>query len=249
MVAVPDTCDVNGARVALAVVVPVYRNAATLPELARRIDAAVRPLVADYRLILVVDASPDTSGAIALRLARDGAQCDALVLPANVGQHRAVLIGLSHVDADAYAVLDADLQDPPEVLPAMIAASTTGTSVFALRRGRYQGRGRMITSRAVKSVVGGLIDLPREAGTFLLVSRRTRNAMLACGTRHPQVVVLARCFSSAWTGVAYTREHRRDGHSAYSRRRRFAAGWTTLRCVVDCRRALRRARRTGTAEG
>ena len=155
----------------------------------------------DFRLLLVVDASPDGSWAVVQRLAAADARVGGLRLAQNVGQHAAVLAGLASVQARWFVVMDADLQDPPEAVPIMLRrARDTGATVFARRRGRYEGWGRLATSRVFKTFLGWLSGVPADVGTFFVVPAAVADAMTRTGVRSPQVVVLAHHCSTAGKG-------------------------------------------------
>jgi len=220
----------------LAVIVPVYRNAETLRELADRVRATLTDSVDDYRLLFVVDASPDESWAKVLELASRDKRVTGVLLPENVGQHRALLAGLASIRAEMYAVLDADLQDPPEMLKAMLErARSHGESVFAGRVGYYQSWGRMLSSRVFKWLLGWWVGLPANVGTYLVIPEVVAHAMLKLNSRHPQVVVMARRCSRSWGVISYRREIRAHGHSAYSTLGRIRAAWLAMRCAWECR--------------
>jgi glycosyltransferase involved in cell wall biosynthesis len=126
----------------VAVVAPVYGNADTLVALANRLDAALSGQ--DWRLRLVVDACPEGSGDVADRLARSRPHVAVTHLATNGGQHAALRRGLAdEPDAGLWVCLDADLQDPPEAVPTLLATATAGgmAAVFAGRRGHYESRG------------------------------------------------------------------------------------------------------------
>ena len=127
----------------LSVVVPVYGNAAELPELHRRVSDAT----AGYRteLVLVDDASTDDSLAVIERLAGGDERVTAVGLERNVGEHEAVMEGLRRASGAWTVVMDADLQDPPEAIPELLgAARERGIDVvFAGRRGRYESLPRL----------------------------------------------------------------------------------------------------------
>lgn len=113
----------TGGRV--AVVVPVYRNAATLGPLADRLAASLAGR--DWGLRLVVDASPDDSAQVAQALARADPRVRVTTLLVNVGQHAALAHGLvDESDADVWVCLDADLQDPPEAVPVPAGPAVPG---------------------------------------------------------------------------------------------------------------------------
>jgi len=228
----PPACDV-------AVLVPVYRNADTLVELAQRLTSALAPTGLSHRLLFVVDASPDNAWQVVQQLARQDPRISGLLLAINQGQHRALLAGMAQVHARWVAVMDADLQDPPERLPELIAAcQRTGLMAFARRQGPYQSAGRMLTSRLFKSVLGWLLRMPADVGTYLVVPAAVRERMVRAGIQHPQVVVMARAFSPGWCGVPVGRQPRPVGTSAYSAMGRLKAAMRSLHCAWECRRAL-----------
>lgn len=227
-------------EVDVVVVVPVYNNAPTLQELARRALAALGPTGLSHRLLFVVDASPDDAWAVVSRLAADEPRIAGLLLPVNRGQHRALLAGIAHTRASWTAIMDADLQDPPELLPTLIdACRQHGVTAFARRKGRYQAMGRMMTSRMFKSLLGLCLRMPADVGTYFVVPAVVADRMRRAPVPNPQVVVMARSFSPGWCGVPFTRLARTAGESAYSSRARWRAALRSLRCAWDCRRALR----------
>ncbi|MDQ7743550.1 glycosyltransferase [Hydrogenophaga pseudoflava] len=224
----------------VVVVVPVYRNAPTLEELARRTLAALAPTGLTHRLLFVVDASPDDAWDLVCRMAGEEPRIQGLLLPTNQGQHRALLTGIAHSRARWIAVMDADLQDPPELLPALVEASAgSGMTAFARREGRYQAAGRMLTSRVFKSLLGLFLRMPADVGTYFVVPGKVADRMRRAPVRHPQVVVMARSFSPGWCGVPFTRRAREVGESAYSSRARWRAALRSLRCAWECRCARR----------
>jgi glycosyltransferase involved in cell wall biosynthesis len=229
----------DAVRCDVVVLVPVYRNAATLAPLAARVAAAMAPTGLAHRLLFVVDASPDDAWRVVETLAAQDARVSGLLLARNLGQHRALLAGMAQVDARWVAVMDADLQDPPEVLPGLIeVCAASGFTVFARRQGAYQSAGRMLTSRVFKTVLGGLLRMPADVGTFLVMPRQVCDRLRKAPIQHPQVVVMARAFSPGWRGVPYVREHRAVGSSAYSGLARLRAAGRSLRCAWQCWRVL-----------
>jgi polyisoprenyl-phosphate glycosyltransferase len=215
----------------IAVVVPVYRNAATLPELADRLAAALAGR--DHRLHLVVDASPDDSAEVARRL--PGVRVT--VLPTNVGQHRALERGLDlEPDADAWVCLDADLQDPPEAVPVLLDRLDRGDvdAVFAGRRGRYETGLRLLTGRLHRGALARLTGLPPDAGAFLALSPRARDAVLAA--RAPSLVAAIGAARLPVVSVPVERAERPEGRSAWTARARARQSARTLRWALRARR-------------
>ncbi len=197
-----------------------------------------------FRLLLVVDASPDESWSIVRQLASADPRIAGLLLADNVGQHAAVLAGLASADARWFVVMDADLQDAPEAIPDLVArAREHGVTVFAARRGRYERWDRLVTSRLFKTVLRWVSGVPADVGTFFVVSREVADAMRTLAVRSPQVVVLAHHCSRECDTIAVTRATRAAGRSNYSSLARVRAAARSINCVVDCRRASRGAPR------
>jgi glycosyltransferase involved in cell wall biosynthesis len=204
----------------------VYLNETTVGAVA---TAALDSLGDDARAVLVVDASPDRSAEVARELASTDSRVDALVLDDNVGQHRAILTGLAHRHADWYAVLDADGQDPPSALPMLIdAARDAGTDIaFAGRRGRYEGRGRLVTSALYKRALAGVAGVPVDAGACFVCTAVARDALLALDP--PNVVAGLGRTRLRSVSIPVQRSARPDGSSAYGPTDRLRAAVTALR--------------------
>jgi glycosyltransferase involved in cell wall biosynthesis len=202
----------------VAVVVPVYRNAATLPALTSRLSAALDGR--DWRLRLVVDASPDDSAAVAAQLADHDERIAVTVLPANGGQHAALARGLAdEPGAEAWVCLDADLQDPPEAVPLLLdrLAGDVG-AVFAGRRGAYESWPRRITGTLHRRVAARLTGLPPDAGAFLAMDRAVRDVVVAqvLAGRAPSVVLAVARARRPVVSVPVARDVRPAGSSAWT---------------------------------
>jgi hypothetical protein len=157
-------------------------------------------------------------------------------LAVNGGQHAALRRGLAdEPDADLWVCLDADLQDPPEAVPALLAALVTDpvAAVFAGRRGYYESRWRRLTGDAHRRVLALLTGLPHDAGAFLALDARARAAVLTRPAPSIVAAVGASCLpvgsipvarvvrptgSSAWTGRARLRQSMRSLAWAASQR-------------------------------
>lgn len=227
--------EMRSAELDCAILVPVYRNAATLDELARRVTETMATLDLSYRLLFIVDASPDDSWNVIKRLADSDTHICGLLLGRNEGQHRALLAGFRHIHARWTAVMDADLQDPPELLANLITeCRRTDVSVFARRNGLYQDAGRMLSSRLYKCLLGYLVGLPMNVGTYFVTPMQVAQAIRSAKVQHVSLVVMARIFSQGWSAVFYRRNVRMEGQSAYSTWGRLCSAGMGLLCVVEC---------------
>jgi dolichol-phosphate mannosyltransferase len=210
-----------GRRRTLSVVAPAYNEAAVLPEFRARLVAALEDLPHPWEVILVDDGSGDgTAEAISSFHAEDP-RFKAIHLSRNFGHQIAVTAGLDHASGDAVVVLDADLQDPPELIPRLVAAWEGGAEVvYGRREAREEGYGRIkaLVAAAFYRILRRLsdVDIPVDTGDFRLLDRRVVEVLRTARERHRFVRGL-----SAWAGfrraeVRYRREERRAGRSKYS---------------------------------
>jgi glycosyltransferase involved in cell wall biosynthesis len=200
----------------LTVVVPVFRNAPQIPELAARLGQAVGSR--SYELLFVDDASPDEARTVIRKLADENPRVSGIVLAENVGQNSAVVAGLAHARGAAVAVMDGDLQDPPEAVPLLLSVleRSGADAVFAARRGRYETPLRLVTGRLLKRILWLLTAgaLPPDAGLFLVVRGSVaQRVVTAAGSRPYVLVLVARTARSVATVPI---ERVRGGGSSYT---------------------------------
>src|SRR5437763_610924 len=170
---------------ALSIVVPCFNEEACLAELHQRLSAAARSAVGeDYELVLVNDGSRDGSWEAMQRMAADDPHVVAINLSRNHGHQLALTAGLDLCIGETILIIDADLQDPPELLAPMLQAMRESGAdvVYGVRRSRAgetafkrataHGFYRLL-SRATE------VDIPLDAGDFRLMSRRALDALLA----------------------------------------------------------------------
>jgi glycosyltransferase involved in cell wall biosynthesis len=225
----------------VSVVLPVYRNRSQLDELYRRLTGALDPLPGDHQLVFVDDDGRDGS----LEWLRECRARDARVrlveMPGNAGQHQAVLAGLRATTGDVVAVMDADLQDPPEALPLLVGALRGECAVvFARRVSRHQSAGRHVTGRLFKRLVRRIAGsrVPPGTGMFFVATRQAVDAALARAEGARYVPLLFDHAGASMTAVEVTKELRRDTPSAYT-------GWRRLHLAVGALRQALASRRTG----
>ena len=215
----------------IAVVAPVYGNEATLRPLARRLAAALEGR--DWRLRLVVDASPDGSAAVAGALAAEDPRIAVTVLEVNGGQHAAIARGLADEgSADVWVCLDADLQDPPEAVPLLLDRLARGdvATVFAGRRGRYESAARRLTGGVHRRLAARLTGLPADAGAFFAMDRDVRDAVVAAVRDRgaPSVVLAVGGAGRPVASLPVERDRRSEGRSAWTARTRLRQSLRSL---------------------
>lgn len=223
----------------VAVVVPVYGNAATLRPLAQRLAAALDGR--DWRLRLVVDASPDDSAAVAGELAAADSRIAVTEQTSNVGQHRALAQGLADEPiATAWVCLDADLQDPPEAVPLLLDRLARGDvgAVFAGRRGAYESWARRATGALHRRVAARLTGLPPDAGAFLAMGPAVRDAVVAAVADDgaPSVVLAVARAGEPVMSLPVPRDPRPVGTSAWTARSRLRQSLRSLAWAARSRR-------------
>lgn len=221
----------EGSAPTLSVVAPLYLNAETLEELVERVRRSLDGL--NWELILVDDASPDGSGARAETLAAADARLMVVRLSENGGQNEALRQGVRRSRGRQVAFIDADLQDPPEILRELVAASAGCELVFGIRQGPYQSWPRRLSSWLYKALRSRLCRVPAGAGLLLvgdgeLLRAVAREAPRPCwwipqlGARRPRI-----------GAIAVERRRRPRGVSAYRGLMRFKVAlpelWQALR--------------------
>jgi glycosyltransferase involved in cell wall biosynthesis len=209
-------------RPALSVVVPCYNEEEVLPEFQRRIVAAMDGTGMSYEIVYVNDGSRDRTLELMLAMQAADPRVAIVNLSRNFGKEIALTAGLDHAAcADAVIVIDADLQDPPEVIPELIAGWRQGYDVAYAQRSIRHGEGviKRATAHAFYRVMqrlGGKVKLPQDTGDFRLMSRRSLNALLQLREQHRFMKGLF-----AWVGfpsvaVPYERAPRAAGTTKWN---------------------------------
>jgi glycosyltransferase involved in cell wall biosynthesis len=218
----------------ISVVVPVYRNADTVSALRDRLRQVLDAERMTSEIVFVNDACPADSLVALRELAARDATVRVLSLDRNVGQHRAVLTGLAEARGRHVVVMDADLQDPPEAVPQMRRTLMRGyDAVFAGRRGRYESTGRLVTSRVFKTLLRLASGVPRDAGMYIVMTRRMVERLLAQPVKRPYVVAMIGRSGLPTTSVPVRRSPRPAGHSSYTSRMRLRNGCLALWVAVS----------------
>jgi glycosyltransferase involved in cell wall biosynthesis len=220
----------------LTVIVPVYKNAATLIPLYRRMTLALESARLAFEIVFVDDACPQGSDQIIRGLADRDARVRGILLARNTGQNRAVMAGLAQARGDFTVILDADLQDAPEDIPRLVAALRGGCgAVFAERQGAFQAAHRRLSSKVFKSLVKQLTGVPASASMFMALSRQARAALIGLPTNRPYVVGMVGLTGLPMLSISVTRTARPVGQSAYSSWKRLRTGLGALFTLIALR--------------
>jgi glycosyltransferase involved in cell wall biosynthesis len=211
--------SVLGAPV-LSVLVPVYNEIDVLPEFHRRMTAVLRACVATYEVVYVNDGSSDGSLQWLQQLCADDPDVALVDLSRNFGKEVAMAAGLDHVRGEAVVVIDADLQDPPELIPRLLEQWRAGfDNVYARRR---QRDGETWLKKASASwfyrLIGKLsrVAIPQDTGDFRLLSRRAVEALRALREQHRFMKGLFAWIGYPSIAVEYDRDPRLAGQTKFN---------------------------------
>jgi glycosyltransferase involved in cell wall biosynthesis len=205
----------------ISVVVPCLNEERNIPPLYDRLAAMFEPTGVRWELIFSMDPSTDRTEEIIRELRARDPRVKLLKLSRRFGQPAATMAGLRMSSGDAVVVIDADLQDPPELIPEMIQRWREGFDVvYAQRRSR---EGETHVKRAV-SVMGyrvirkiADVEIPENTGDFRLMSRRVVDEVLRLNETHGFLRGLVALVGFPQTGVLYDRDARHTGRGNYNR--------------------------------
>jgi len=242
--ALPLEDGAPAAAPALSVVVPVFNEAQVLPQLHARLFAVLHTLDCDAEVIYVDDGSSDATPAILQALRLKHPEVGVIRLSRNFGKELALSAGLRACAGDAVIVLDSDLQDPPELIPQMLASFRGGYDVVNMRRSNRAGESRLkkLTAYLFYRLLNRLSDvtIPEDVGDFRLLSRRAVQAINAMPEHNRYMKGLF-----AWVGYSqitldYDRDSRAAGVSRqhYGRLLGLAVEGITSFSIVPLRLAL-----------
>jgi polyisoprenyl-phosphate glycosyltransferase len=214
----------------LSVVVPVYNEEDTLGLLLTRLRKALSGL--NWEGIFVDDGSSDSSFEVIRKASIDDKRIKAIGFSRNFGHQAAVTAGLDFAEGDAVVVMDADLQDPPELLPAMVELFNQGYDVVSPKRVAREGETvfKRCSAALFYRVMTRMVDrrLRADVGDFRLFSRRAVLGIRAFRERHRFMRGLV-----AWLGLReavlpFERDARAGGHTKYSLLNMLRFGWTAV---------------------
>ena len=197
----------------LSVVVPVFNEEEGLPELRNRLTSALQGIDGSYELVFVDDGSADGSADMLTGWTGDDEKVVLVQLSRNFGMEIAMSAGIDHARGDYVVLMHADLQDPPELIPEMLAAAADGADVvYARRIGRDESAAKRMLATAFYELMHRIARVPYQgqAGDFRLMSRRVVDTMRRMPERRRFLRGMV-----AWVGFEQVPiEYRRAGRSA-----------------------------------
>lgn len=205
----------------LSVVVPVYNEEQTVPEFLRRIRPILLGCVKDFEIIFCLDPSPDRTMDVILAEREIDPAVKLLVFSRRFGQHMAILGGLQYARGEAVVVIDADLQDPPELIAEMIAKWKEGYDVVISQRRTRVGEPwiRKVVALAGHRLINKIADvnIPLNSGEFRLMSRRVVDEVNRLKECHGFFKGMVALVGFRQTVVQFDRVGRYAGTSNYNR--------------------------------
>jgi dolichol-phosphate mannosyltransferase len=194
-----------------------------------RLTKALLSMDMSYEIVLVDDGSTDGTHAEICRLREQDPRTKSLRLARNFGHQAALSAGLAHANGQAAIVMDADLQDPPEVIPDLVARWQEGFDVvYAIRRHRKESAPKRLAYALFYRLLHRIaaVDIPLDAGDFCLMDRQVIEQLNALPERNRFVRGLRTWIGFRQTGVEYERQARHAGDTQYG-------FWKLVRLAVD----------------
>jgi dolichol-phosphate mannosyltransferase len=205
--------------ISLSIVSPVYNTGSTLPELVNRLNKAASAISDRFEIILVDDGSPDQSWKTITALAEEYPFIKGMKLTRNFGQHAAIAAGLSQSTGNWVVVIDSDLQDPPEAIPALYEETKKGFSVvLAKRQTRNDSLYRRLASKLFYRLLSWLSGIPADhtIANFGIYSRQVINEITAMNEYHRFFPIMVHWTGFNKTAINYEHAARSQGVSGYN---------------------------------
>jgi polyisoprenyl-phosphate glycosyltransferase len=210
-------------RPTFSVVVPIWNETEVIPELYRRVVQIMDSTGASWELVCINDGSSDNSLELLLDLHRQDPRVKVIDFSRNFGHQIAITAGADFADGDAVIVMDADLQDPPDVILRMIEKWREGYEVVYAVRSKRKGetKFKLWTASLFYRILQKITDIyiPLDAGDFRLMDRRVVLAMRKMRERHRFMRGLSSWVGFRQIGVEYERAERFAGDTKYPLRR------------------------------
>ncbi len=212
-------------KVTYSIIAPVFNEVEILPELHRRVASVMDQLGEPWELVLVDDGSSDGSTEVMRSLAAEDPRVRPVIFARNFGHQLAVTAGLDYSRGDAVVIIDADLQDPPEVIPDLANKWREGFDVVYAVRSHREGETRFkeLTAsffyRMIRRITD--VDIPMDTGDFRLLDRKVVNAMGMMKERHRFLRGMSAWVGFRQAGVSYRRAARFAGETKYPFRKMF----------------------------
>jgi dolichol-phosphate mannosyltransferase len=216
----------------VSVVIPAYNEVENLPTLYARLAAVLDSLACPWEIIIVDDGSMDETQNVVRDLQKADSRVRGIILSRNFGHEPACTAGLDVAEGDAVVLMDADLQDPPELIPELVDQWREGFDIVSGQRTSRQGEGllKRWSAYCFYRVMNGIVrwDFPKDIGNFRLMDRKVVEAVRQCPERNRFVRALTAWSGFRQTTVPFDRAARHKGVTKYTFVKVIGLGLTSL---------------------
>lgn len=206
-------------EIVCSIVIPMYNEEEVIKETYNRLKEVMDQSSESYELLFVNDGSKDRSAQIIAELARTDKNIRLIDFSRNFGHQIAVTAGMDYARGQAVVIIDADLQDPPEVIPRMLEKWREGYDVVYGKRLKRQGETffKKFTAYLFYRILGALTDdnIPKDTGDFRLIDRKVCDAMKQLNEKNRFLRGMINWVGFKQTAVEYIREERWAGETKY----------------------------------
>lgn len=209
----------------ISIISPIFNELESIPELYSRITEVMNTSGESWELILVDDGSSDGSTDVILKLGKSDPHIRPVIFSRNFGHQIAVTAGLDYSRGDAVVIIDADLQDPPEVILDLITKWQEGYEVVYAVRSEREGESwfKKVTASLFYRLIYKIteVKIPLDTGDFRLLDRKVVNAMCKMRERHRFLRGMAAWAGYKQIGISYKRAARFAGETKYPFKKMF----------------------------
>ncbi|EUJ23837.1 hypothetical protein PGRAN_07004 [Listeria grandensis FSL F6-0971] len=203
----------------ISVVIPLYNEEAVIEQTYHRLKNVMEDLAMDYELLFVNDGSKDATPSLVQELSFTDPHVKCLVFSRNFGHQIAITAGTDYANGDAVIIIDADLQDPPELIPEMVQKWQQGYDVVYAQRIKRNGEtffkkwSAKMFYRALHKLTD--VEIPVDTGDFRLMDKKVYNELKKLNEKNPFVRGLVSWLGFKQTALAYERDERAAGETKY----------------------------------
>jgi glycosyltransferase involved in cell wall biosynthesis len=212
-------------QIRYSIVAPCYNEEKSLPELYRRIKEVMGQTGEPWELVLINDGSADRTAELMHELHAADARVHYIDFARNFGHQIAVTAGMDYAQGEAVVLIDADLQDPPELILEMIKKWKEGYQVIYAVRSERKGESwfKLVTAKVFYRLIFRIteVKIPLDTGDFRLMDRKVVEAIKQMKERHRFIRGMTSWVGFKQTGVTYVREERFAGETKYPFRKMF----------------------------
>ncbi|MFO7790799.1 MAG: glycosyltransferase family 2 protein [Bacteroidales bacterium] len=224
-------------RINISVVIPVYNEATNLPECYNQLEKVLKQIGGNYEIIFINDGSTDTSLDIIKAFSRHDSAVKYIDLSRNFGQQVAISAGLEHTSGQRVAIMDADMQDPPELLPEMYKKLDEGFDVVYGKRKSRKGESviKRFTARLFYRLLSKMthIKIPVDTGDFRMMERKVVDELNKMPERDRFIRGQVAWIGFRQTEIVYERAGRTKGQTGYSYKKMFRFAFDGLTSFSD----------------